>query len=560
MRLIERRVGFVFALFLLGLGFAGARARWLGVVNASALKQAAATQQKVTVDVPARRGAITDRHGEELAVSQPAVSVAATPYLIHDPAGAARKLAPLLGASEGDVLAELSTRGTGFVWLGRKLPMGTAARIRRLGIEGIDFVDESKRVYPRRFLASQLLGFTGTDNTGLSGLEQQHEDALGGRDGRRRLVKDALGQPIQTDDEREAVPGKDVRLTIDDRIQEETEQILADVGARYRPAKGATAIVMDPRDGQLLALANWPRVNANAPGGAPAWAKQDRAVQTAYEPGSTFKAFTFAGALQDGRITPDTVFQLPSQIQVADRTIREAHSEAYGTLTASGILQKSSNIGTIMIGRRLGDSAPAAATRFSKWVSAFGFGRRTGVDLPGEEAGIVLPRKRYSGSSMGNLPIGQGEAVTPMQMVQAYAAIANGGVLRSPRIVQRVGGKAPPRARARRILSTRTAAQLREMLEGVLGPGGTASGAAIPGYLLAGKTGTAEKADPVTGGYSKTKFVASFVGFAPAQHPKLLTLVMVDEPQGDIYGGSVAAPAWRDIMSFSLNYLRIPPK
>jgi cell division protein FtsI/penicillin-binding protein 2 len=310
---------------------------------------------------------------------------------------------------------------------------------------------------------------------------------------------------------------------------------------------------MNPQDGELLAVANWPRVDANDPAAAPDWAKMDRAVQASYEPGSTFKAFTMAGALSDGKVSPDEIFQLPSTIQVADRVIGEAEGEAYGTLSTAGIIQKSSNVGTIMIGKRLGE------TRFDYWVRRFGFGQPTGVDLPGEQQGIVLPLNKYSGSSMGNLPIGQGEAVTPMQMATAYAAIANGGVLRPPRIVRAVGRQQTPVPRGKRVISTHVSAQLRDMLEGVLGPGGTASGAAIKGYNLAGKTGTAEKPDPVYGGYSKTKFVASFVGFAPADNPKLLCLVMVDEPQGDIYGGSVAAPAWRDIMDFSLNYLRIAP-
>jgi cell division protein FtsI (penicillin-binding protein 3) len=301
-------------------------------------------------------------------------------------------------------------------------------------------------------------------------------------------------------------------------------------------------------------VANWPRVDNTQISDAPAWARQNRAVQASYEPGSTFKAFTMAGALEEGKVTPHTVFQLPATIQVADREIGEAHGESYGTLDAAGIIQKSSNVGTVMIGQRL------TADRFDYWVRRFGFGKPTGVDLPGEQAGIVLPRSKYSGSSMGNLPIGQGEAVTPMQMATAYAAVANGGVLRPPHVVKAIGGRPVPLPKGHRILSTKTAVSLRDMLEGVLGPGGTASGAAIPNYKLAGKTGTAEKPDPVYGGYSKTKFVASFVGFAPADNPRLLTLVMVDEPQGDIYGGSVAAPAWRDIMDFSLNYLRIPPK
>ena len=554
MRLIERRIGLVFALFLVGLALAAGKAMWLGVVKASTLRSAAATQQEATLTVPARRGSITDRNGEALAVSQPATSVAATPYLITDPLGVAKKLAPLLGESEADLLASLSRKDTGFVWLARKLPAARAAKVEELGIEGIDFVEESVREYPRKFLASQLLGFTGTDNTGLAGLEHQHDRELRGRDGRRLLVKDALGDAIRLDEQRKPLAGHTLQLTLDDRIQEETEQVLAEVGEKWRPAKGATAIVMDPRNGELLAVANWPRVDANEPDAAPDWARQNRAVQTSYEPGSTFKAFTMAGALEDGKVEPDTEFQLPATIMVADREIGEAHDEAYGTLTAAGVIQKSSNVGTIMIGQRLG------ADRFDWWVRRFGFGKPTGVDLPGEQSGIVLARENYSGSSMGNLPIGQGEAVTPMQMAAAYGAIANGGVLRPPRIVKAVGGKPTPLPEGKRILAPGTSAALRDMLEGVLGPGGTASGAAIENYQLAGKTGTAEKPDPVYGGYSKTKFVASFVGFAPARNPRLLTLVMVDEPQGDIYGGSVAAPAWRDITSFALNYLRIPPK
>ncbi len=253
-------------------------------------------------------------------------------------------------------------------------------------------------------------------------------------------MRDALGDPIKLDDEQPARQGHTLKLTIDDRIQEETENVLAAVGEKFQPAKGATAIVMNPHDGELLAVANWPRVDANEPGEAPAWARQNRAVQTSYEPGSTFKAFTMAGALEDGKVTPDTVFQLPSALQVADRTITEAHGEGYGTLTASDIIKKSSNIGAVMIGQRLG------ATRFDQWVRRFGFGKTTGVDLPGEQTGIVLPRKKYSDSSIGNLPIGQGEAVTPMQMATAYAAIANGGILRPPRIVKAVGGEQHPAA------------------------------------------------------------------------------------------------------------------
>ena len=554
MRLMERRIGLLFACFLILLSIAALRSVWLGVVRADTLKAAAATQQRAALTVPARRGSITDRHGEELAVSQPATSVAATPYLIDDPLRAAKALSPLVGRGEKELLEELSRRDTGFVWLARKLPESKARRIRKLGLAGLEYVPEARRVYPRDFLASQLLGLVGTDNVGLAGLEQRHDEALRGTDGRRLLVKDAMGDPIELDEERRAQPGSDLALTIDARIQEEAEQVLAEVGETYRPQKGATAIVMDPRTNEILALANWPRVNANDIARAPGWAKQNRAVGASYEPGSTFKAFTVAAALEEKEVTPDTVFELGPFIQVADRQIGEAEGHSYGTLDTRGILEKSSNVGTVKIGLKLGGD------RFDRWIRRFGFGTPTGVDLPGEQAGILLDREKYSGSSMGNLPIGQGLAVTPMQMATAYAAIANGGILRSPRVVKAVGGKPTPASEGRRVISEATSESVRDMLKGVLGPGGTASGAAIDGYELAGKTGTAEKPDPVYGGYSEDKFVASFVGFAPADDPRLLVAVMVDEPVGDQYGGSVAAPAWREITDFALNYLRIPPE
>jgi cell division protein FtsI/penicillin-binding protein 2 len=309
---------------------------------------------------------------------------------------------------------------------------------------------------------------------------------------------------------------------------------------------------MDPNTGKILALANWPRVNANDVPGAPSYATEDRAVSFNYEPGSTFKAITVAGALQDGVVAPSTEFNIPSQLQVADRTIHDAEQHGPETLSVADILRVSSNIGADEIGMRLG------AKRFDYWVHRFGFGSLTGVDLPGEEQGIVLHSSQYSGSSMGNLPIGQGESVTPIQMATAYSAIANGGVLRSPRIVQSIGGKATPEPAGRQIISTTSAAELRNMLRGVFDDGGTASGAAIPGYDMAGKTGTANVV--VHGQYSKSEYIASFIGFVPASHPKLLVAVMVDEPQGSIFGGSVAAPAFQKIVGWAVPYLGISPR
>jgi cell division protein FtsI/penicillin-binding protein 2 len=453
----------------------------------------------------------------------------------------------MLGEPEPDVLQKIADPHKGFVYLKRKLDGQAGAKIEKLKIAGIGTMMEPKRTYPQGALASQLIGTVGTDNTGLSGLEQLFDKDLHGSDGKRRVVRDALGDPVSIVDVKRAEPGRDVKLTLDATLQERVEAVLADVGQTYRPA-GATALVMDPRSGAILSLANWPRVDANDISAAPPYARQNRAVAAAYEPGSTFKAITVSGALQEGLVSPSTPFSIPPQIQVADRTIKDAEDHGYETLTVARILAQSSNIGAVKIGMQLGP------TRFDKWVRDFGFGKTTGVDLPGESPGIVLHPKQYSGSSMGNLPIGQGIAVTPIQMAQAYTAIANGGVMHKPYVVQ--GDQQP----GKRVLSKPTATQVAKMLEGVLGPGGTASEAAIPGYTLAGKTGTAQKPDPVNGGYSKFKYVASFIGFAPARNPRLLVAVMVDEPQGAIFGGVVAAPAFQKILSFALPYLKIPPQ
>jgi cell division protein FtsI (penicillin-binding protein 3) len=545
MKLVERRIGLLFALFLLLLGAATARAAWLGTVRSESLGERAVQQQVEDLEVPARRGTIYDRRGKELAVSEDAVTVFAHPFLIDDPAAVAARLAPLIGRTEEELLEKLSDRDAGFVFLRRRMDGSLGHQVEELGIEGIDTQIEPRRSYPQGHLAAQVLGMVGDENTGLSGLEYSHEDRLGGEDGRRRLVKDALGEPVSLIETERAEPGEDLRLTLDSAIQERVEAVLGEVGQTYQPA-GATALVMDPRSGAILALANWPRVDANNVAASPEYASQNRAIQFNYEPGSTFKAFTVAGALEEGLIQPDTPFQVPPTIQVADRVIGEAHDGGGGTLTTAEILARSSNVGTVMIGLRLG------ATRFDRWVRRFGFSKPTGVDLPGENQGIVLDVENYSGSSIGNMPIGQGISVTPIQMASAFTAIANGGVKRRPYIV---AGEGAP---GKRVLSRRTAELVSRMLEGVLAAGGTAAEASVDGYTLAGKTGTAEKAE--NGTYSKTDFVASFIGYAPARNPRLLVSVMVDEPRGDIYGGTVAAPAFERIMEFALPYLKIPPQ
>ncbi len=553
---LQRRIGAIFGLFFLLLVLAAGRTAYLGVVRGSTLRKAASNQQLTDETVIAQRGSITDRNGVDLAVSEPADDLAADPYLITDALGSAQRLAPLLGQSEASVLSKLSQH-SGFVYLARGVPAGRAQQILALKIPGVTASRVMRRVYPRGALAAQVLGLVstapGSEGKGLAGLEYAHDAVLRGRSGQRRVVSDAIGQPVSITETHPVLPGKTLKLTLDANIQQRTEDVLGAVAKDFSP-KDATAIVMDPRTGAILALANWPQADPNNPAASPAAALEDRAVGFDYEPGSTFKVITVSGALQQGLINPESPFNIPDQIQVADRTIHDDTEHPEETLTTSQILARSSNVGAIKIG------ALEGAERFNGWVHRFGFGAPTGVDLSGEERGVTLPLDHYSGSSMGNLPIGQGELVTPMQMATAYSAVANGGILRPPHIVRAVGGVDQAEPQGHRVISAATAAEVRHMLEGVLAPGGTASEVSIPGYQLAGKTGTASKIDPATGEYSKSAYVASFIGFAPASNPKLLTAVVVDEPQnGSIFGGTVAAPAFGQIMGFALPYLGIAP-
>jgi len=551
MAVIDRRAGWLFVAFVGLLLIAVLRAVDLGEIQGPSLQRAAATQQVTRVVVPAARGTITDRDGVQLAISENADDIVADPYLIKNPQKVAGELAPVLGKSELTLLSLLTKPHSGFQYLALQVPGDTAAQISNLKIDGISMEPTVKRIYPQSWLASQVLGSVGSFNQGLSGLEYEYNKVLAGVNGARKVVSDAIGQPIAIDNVRPTMPGKTLQLTLDAPLQEEVEQVLAGVGAEYSP-KGATAIVMNPDTGAILALANWPRVNANDPSGAPSWADEDQAVQFNYEPGSTFKAITVAGALQEGLVTPSTQFTIPPYLEAYGQTISDAEAHGYETLSVAGILKVSSNIGADEIGAKLGP------TQFNYWVHQFGFGSPTGVDLPGEDGGIILSPSKYSGTSMYNLPFGQGESVTPMQMVTAYSAIANGGILRTPHIVEAIGGKPTAIPRGHRIISQTTAAELRQMLRGVLADGGTASGAAIPGYDMAGKTGTAEVA--VDGKYSNSLFVASFVGMVPANDPKLLCMVVVDEPQNGEYGGTVAAPAFQKIVGWAVPYFGIDPK
>jgi cell division protein FtsI (penicillin-binding protein 3) len=550
MTLIDRRIGLLFALFVLALVAIVARAAWVQAVRGGDLKAEAQSQQSETVEVPAARGAILDRKGTELAVSEEAVTVYATPYQVENPARAAKRLAEVLGIEEQEVLEALADPESGFAYIARKVDLETARKVRRLDLVGIGTVPDSRRIYPQGELASQLIGSVGTDNQGLTGLEQAHEDVLRGKPGEREVVRDARGDELERSTLVTSEPGSELTLTIDAFLQARTEEVLERLADTYDPA-GATAIVMDPRSSEVLAMANYPASDPTDPGSATPEELANRATGFNYEPGSTFKAFTVAAALEEGIVTPETTFDLPPVIRVADREIEEAHERGPVTLSVSEILAQSSNVGAVTVGLETG------AERFDEWVRRFGFGEPTGIDFPGEEQGIVPKPEDYSGSTMGNLPIGQGLSVTPIQMAAAYSAIANGGILRPPRLVLEQNGEATDKPRGHRVLSRANAARVRKMLEGVLAPGGTASEVEVPGYTLAGKTGTAEKV--VDGEYSESQFIPSFVGFAPATKPELLVAIMVDEPMGDYYGGTVAAPAFGEIARFALPHLGIGP-
>ena len=386
MTIVQRRIGGIFGLFFLLLLLASARTLYLGTLKGGSLRKAAATQQLTAEAVPAQRGSISDRNGIDLAVSEPAQDISATPYLVKDPLATAQRLAPLLGKPQAQVLRLLSER-SGFVYLKRALPAKQASAVMALKIPGLAGAPVMRRVYPRGDLAAQVLGVVGTEGNGLSGLEYSRNALLHGHTGERHVVSDAVGQPVSITEPHHETPGISISLTLDANIQQRTEDVLGAIGRVFNP-KDATAIVMDPNSGAILAMANWPQVNANDPGGSSPEALQNRAVSFDYEPGSTFKAVTVAGALQQGLVTPSSSFFVPDKIKVADRTIHDDTEHGDESLSTAQILAQSSNVGAIKIGMLEGKS------NFGKWLSRFGFGARTGIELPGEEIGQVPPVSR----------------------------------------------------------------------------------------------------------------------------------------------------------------------
>ncbi len=545
-RVANRRIRLLLAMFVLAFGVAFLRATWLQGVRAASYGRLASNQHSEEVTIAAARGTLYDRGGVQLAIGEQATTVYADPRTVTDPRSEAATVAKIMRLDENEVYALLADRTLGFVYVARKANSVLAAKLARKGLPGLGFYHEEQRFYPQFNLAAQVLGYAGVDNQGLAGLELSLNRQLAGQPGRERIVKDASGQAIDTITSRTERDGEDVYLTLDHTLQSNAQAVLRDTVRRWH-AKSATAIVLDPATGAVRAMAVAPGFDANDYPKVWRVFQRNRAVTDTYEPGSTFKLVTVAGALSDRLVSPTTRFTLPYSIQVADRVVHDAEPRGTETMTVAHILSHSSNVGAITLAQKLGKQ------RLVRWIKRFGFGKLTGIDFPGESQGIVLPEERWSGSSIGNIPIGQGIAVTPIQMASAYAAIANRGLWVQPHLVDHVGDGAPKVPGRRRIVTQWVARQIMAMLKNVVAEG-TGTLAEVPGYQVAGKTGTAAKPD-AQGGYSDSRYVASFVGVVPASRPRLVILVSVDEPRGAIWGGVVAAPAFSQIAKFGLQYL-----
>ncbi len=558
-RLIQVRA----ALLLLGLALAtlgmGARLVSLHVVQAGALEQIAERQQLGTLILDPRRGRLLDRSGRPLAVNVDVESIFAIPSKIANPAVFAHAVAPILGIQESDLIGRLRP-DRHFLWLSRKVSPGVAAALRAKSLgEQIGFVAEARREYPNGTLAAHLLGFAGIDNQGLAGAELGFDRFLRGQSGLARVERDAMGRPrFETRTVvREPTDGADILLTIDQVIQHIAERELDRALAETRAAWG-TILIMDSQTGEMLAIAAAPRFNPNEFAQVRPAEWNNPALSTAYEPGSTFKIVLAATALETGAIDEREVFVNDGFLKVpGGYVIKEAHGRRYPRQTLGDIIRNSSNIGAAMVATRLG------AERYYETIRQFGFGSPTGIDLPGEAAGLVPPPDRWQGAVLQTIGFGQGISVTPLQLLVAGAALANDGVLVRPHVLRAVRdteGRAlavtSPSA-GRRAVSSSVAQRVVAMLEEVV-QRGTGTQARIDGYRVAGKTGTAQKPAP-SGGYLSDVYVASFLGVLPVDRPQLAVLVVLDSPKGDYFGGVVAAPVFRAVASQVLWHLRIAP-
>jgi cell division protein FtsI (penicillin-binding protein 3) len=544
---------------LLALAFTGVVGRlgWLQIVRHADLAALAERQYSRTVVLQAHRGPIVDRQGAALATSSPAESLFAQPRAVGDPVRVAARLAPLLEASERELHTAL-TSGRTFVWLRRRLPPATAAAVKALREPGLGFLPEPLRLYPNRELAAQVIGFEGVDG-GLEGVERAFNDALAGTPGKAVVGRDALGREVVTETVLQAPsPGHGVMLTIDRTIQYLAEREI-DAAWRRTQARAAMVVALEPRTGDVLALAVRPTFNPNTFLDVPSrdhW--RNRAVTDPFEPGSTFKVILAAAALEEGVVRPDDrIWAENGSITIARTTIRDW--KKYGWLSFAEVLQNSSNVGSIKVGLALGRD------RYYRYMTAFGFGAPTGIGLAGESRGLLRDPQRWSALSLPTLSIGQEVSVTALQMVAAFGAIANGGTLMQPRLVRslfdaegRETRRFEPRP-VRQVISPRTARTLTRLLTQVV-VSGTGHNAAIEGYDVAGKTGTAQKLDPATRRYSRNPGVLSFVGYAPADEPRVVMLVMLDEPKNEKWGSEAAAPIFSAIGGEVLRYLDVPPR
>ncbi|MEK6726090.1 MAG: penicillin-binding transpeptidase domain-containing protein [Deltaproteobacteria bacterium] len=555
---IRFRISTVLVFFCLVSIIIAGRAFQLQVLKRDQLCKLAERQYKKNIPLVPKRGTIYTRGYEELAVTVEIDSIYAEPDSIDTPKLTAKKLAPLLTLSRKELEDNLSSSKS-FVWLARKVTPSTIERVKSLNIRGIGFVKENRRFYPNGELASHAVGFSGIDGTGLGGIELAHDAQIKGKTELVRAERDALGKrtlPMDLGFE-DFLTGNSVVLTIDKTIQYTAEKELA-VAVRKSGAKGGTAIVMDPKSGEVLAMANYPQFNPNDLSSTSQAALKNRAIVDTYEPGSTFKVFLLAAALEEGVVKPGDKFNCENgSMELAGKVIHDTHK--HGALTVREIMKFSSNIGSAKIAAKLGKE------RFYDYITSFGFGSPTGIELNGEGSGILRSMKTWSNLELATLSFGQGVSATPIQLTTAFSAIANGGYLMKPYLVKDIldrDGKViksnQPQI-VKKVISGDTASKVTEMLRDVVAEGGTGTEAALNGYDVAGKTGTAQK---VSGGrgYRENKHVASFIGFVPAESPELVVLVAIDEPEGIQYGGIVAAPAFRAISETSLRYLNSPKK
>ncbi|NLF46063.1 MAG: stage V sporulation protein D [Syntrophomonadaceae bacterium] len=558
--LIRKRIAKLFFLFIIGFLVLSGRLVWVQFVKGAELTEKAIQNRMRDIPVESKRGIIYDRNGNELAISISADSIYVIPAELKrsgQEKEVAAQLAGILEMDEDSIYKRI-TQNSSFEWIKRQAEPEKSQKIRGLDLPGIGMTEESRRYYPKGTLASHILGISGIDNTGLEGIDQYYNDLVGGTKGRIIIEHDAANRPIPEATHKYIAPidGANLVLTIDETIQYITEREL-DKMFKERNAKSAAAIVMDPNTGEILAMASRPDFDPNNYNDYPAANRRNFAINDVYEPGSTMKITTASMALEEKVITPESHLFCPGHVKVGKETIGCSGDKAHGDQTFTKVVENSCNVGFVKVGLEVG------LDTYFKYIKAFGFGQVTGIDLPGEATGILVNPKNAKQIDLATMSMGQANAVTPIQLVTAASVVANGGNLIKPHLVKQVIDNEGQVIKnnepqiVRRVISAETAATLAGILEGVV-TDGTGKNAYIEGYRVAGKTGTAQKVAP-TGGYMSSEYVASFLGFAPADKPQLACIVVVDAPQGyPYYGGWVAAPPFREILKDSLRYLEVP--